>query len=343
VAGGKPGAMRAGAWVAVAAILGLAGFAVPTVTPHGKQVTVAVVQGNVPRLGLDFNSQRRAVLDNHVKATLQLAKDVEAGRKTRPDLVIWPENSSDIDPLQNDDAYEEISAAAEAIKAPILVGAVLEGPGRYLTNAGLVWVPGKGVTDRYAKRHPVPFGEYVPLRSLARKVTKKVDLVREDFKPGTKVGMVTMPTSTKGAIKIGDVICFEVAYDGLVNDTVDAGGQLLAVQTNNATFGLTGESAQQVAMARLRAVEHGRWAVVSSTSGISATIGPDGKIHGQVGLFRAGTLIQSLTLSSDRTLASVLGQWPELVFCVLSGVALVAAAGLRRRRPELGNITEREG
>ena len=338
----------AGAWVAVGAAVLVGAFAIPTAKPSGKSVTVAVVQGNVPRLGLEFNAQRRAVLDNHVAATLKLAAQVNAGQKKRPDLVIWPENASDIDPLQNADAAAEISEAAAAIKAPILVGAVLNGPGDYLTNAGLVWVPGRGVTDRYAKRHPVPFGEYVPLRSLARKITKQVDLVRRDFKPGTRIGAVTMPTSDAGAVKVGDVICFEVAYDSLVTDTVNAGAQLLAVQTNNATFGLTGESAQQVAMAQLRAVEHGRWAVVASTSGISATIGPNGKIHDQVGLFRSGTLIRSLALSQDRTLATALGQWPELVFCVLSGVALTAAAGLARRRPGRGGQvlvtpTEREG
>ena len=338
----------AGGWVAGGIALLLGAFAIPLAnpdaSPDAKNVTVAVVQGNVPRLGLEFNAQRRAVLDNHVAATLKLAAQVDAGQRKRPDLVIWPENSSDIDPLQNEDAFTEISEAAAAIKAPILVGAVLNGPGDYLTNAGLVWVPGKGVTDRYAKRHPVPFGEYVPLRSLARKITKKVDLVRRDFKPGTKVGAVTMPTSDVGAVKVGDVICFEVAYDSLVTDTVNAGAQLLAVQTNNATFGLTGESAQQVAMAQLRAVEHGRWAVVASTSGISATIGPNGKIHDEVGLFRAGTLIQSLALSQDRTLATALGQWPELSFCVLCGLGLVGAAALRRRRSEvLGKSDEREG
>lgn len=320
------------AWLAAVGVIFLAAWPIPTATPSGKVITVAVIQGNVPRLGLDFNSQRRAVLDNHVARTLALARDVAAGRKARPDLVIWPENASDVDPLINADASAGITAAADAIDAPILVGAVLRGPGKYLTNAGLVWTPGRGATDRYAKRHPVPFGEYVPLRSLARKITTKVDLVRRDFKAGDTVGSVAMPTSRVGTVRVGDVICFEVAYDSLVADTVNAGAQLLAVQTNNATFGLTGESAQQVAMARLRAVEHGKWTVVASTSGISATIGPDGKIHDQVGLFRGGTLIRSLALSSDRTLATALGQWPEAVFCVLSGVALVAGTVLRRRQ-----------
>ncbi len=91
-------------------------------------ITVAVVQGNVPRLGLEFNAQRRAVLDNHVRETLQLSDDVHAGRAPQPMVVIWPENSSDIDPLANPDARDEISTAAAAINAPILVGGVVAAP-----------------------------------------------------------------------------------------------------------------------------------------------------------------------------------------------------------------------
>ncbi|WP_035866903.1 apolipoprotein N-acyltransferase [Cryptosporangium arvum] len=340
-ASGRRAGIRAAAWLGAVGVVLLAAWFVPTPTADGQKITVAVIQGNVPRLGLDFNAQRRAVLDNHVTRTLTLAKDVAAGRAAQPDLVIWPENASDIDPLVNEDARAEIDEAASAIKAPILVGAVLRGPGEYLTNAGLVWVPGEGPTDRYEKRHPVPFGEYIPMRSLARKITTKVDLVRRDFKAGTEIGTVGMPTTTAGTVQVGDVICFEVAYDHLVADTVNAGAQILAVQTNNATFGLSGESPQQVAMARLRAVEHGKWAVVASTSGISATIGPNGHIYDHAGLFSAGTLIRSLALSEDRTLATAVGQWPEAAFCTLSGAALLAAAALRRRRAAgVGRTTE---
>ncbi len=83
----------------------------------------------MPRLGLEFNAQRRAVLDYHVRETLKLSEDVRAGRAPQPLFVIWPENSSDIDPLANQDAADQISVAAQAIKAPILVGGVLAGPG----------------------------------------------------------------------------------------------------------------------------------------------------------------------------------------------------------------------
>src|SRR5690606_2224100 len=154
-----------GAAAATAAVLVVLGAGlVPTADPVGPTATVAVVQGNVPRLGLDFNAQRRAVLDNHVEATLALAAEVAAGRRPRPDLVIWPENSSDIDPLANPDARARIDQAAAAVGVPILVGAILRGPdGDGPRNVGLVWQPGTGPGRWYAKRHPVPFAEYLPL------------------------------------------------------------------------------------------------------------------------------------------------------------------------------------
>ncbi|HEY5852994.1 MAG TPA: apolipoprotein N-acyltransferase, partial [Aldersonia sp.] len=95
-------------WAALAAALVLLGLALgprlPGMDSGERSITVAAIQGSVPRLGLDFNAQRRAVLDNHVKRTLELADDVDVGTVPRPDVVIWPENASDIDPLRNRDA-----------------------------------------------------------------------------------------------------------------------------------------------------------------------------------------------------------------------------------------------
>jgi apolipoprotein N-acyltransferase len=318
--------LRAVALIASAVVVCGLGLVVPITQPGGNKVTVAVIQGNVPRLGLDFNAQRRQVLENHVETTRALARRVAAGREPQPDLVIWPENSSDIDPLVNSDAGELISTAAAEIDAPILVGAVLEGPGRFVTNAAIVWDPRDGAGDRYAKRHPVPFAEYVPMRGVARAVTDKVDLVRRDFKGGDEVGALRV-----GPAEVGDVICFEVAYDALVRDTVTAGAELIVVQTNNATFDKSAESAQQLAMVRLRAVEHGRAAIMSSTSGVSATVTADGEVLDESGLFTRATFVRALRLGEHRTLATTVGGAPELVLSLAGLVPLVAGVWLRRR------------
>jgi len=300
-----------------------------SLTEGGPTRTVAVVQGNVPRAGLDFNEQRRAVLDNHVRETLELATQVDRGEAAQPDLVIWPENSSDIDPYLNSDAAAAITRAAQAIDAPILVGAVVSGPGRFLSNTAIVWDPETGPGETYVKRHPVPLAEYVPARSFFRFFSDKVDLVRADFRAGTEVGTLDVAGTT-----VGDVICFEVAYDGLVHDTVVGGATMLVVQTNNATFGFSDESPQQLAMGRLRAVEAGRSVVMASTSGISAVIAPDGSLVASSGLFTPATFVEDIAQRDGTTLATRLGAWPEAALTALGlgAVLLVVASGVRRRR-----------
>jgi apolipoprotein N-acyltransferase len=326
-----------------AAVLALAGaVAVPLVgvvaglplaggslTAGGPARTVAVVQGNVPRAGLDFNAQRRAVLDNHVARTVELAAAVRAGTAAQPDLVIWPENSSDIDPYTNADAAAAITRAARAIGAPVLVGAVVDGPGEDVSNTGIVWDPVTGPGATYVKRHPVPLAEYVPARSFFRFFSDKVDLVRRDFAAGEGSGALDI-----GGARVGDVICFEVAYDALVADTVGDGAGMIVVQTNNATFGYTDESAQQLAMSRLRAVEHGRTVVVAATSGISAVVAPDGSVVHRSELFTPDVFVEPIAQRSQRTLAERLGGGPELLLTVLALGAVAAAVvpALARRR-----------
>ncbi|HET8660626.1 MAG TPA: apolipoprotein N-acyltransferase [Micromonosporaceae bacterium] len=329
-------ARRAG-WVvaagltAAAVLVVLSGLAVPLGTPAGRPVTVAVVQGNVPRLGLDFNAQRRAVLDNHVQASLALANDVLAGRTPEPDLVVWPENSSDVDPVRNADAYTRIDLTARALAAPVLVGAVLGGPrDGTVHNAGVVWLPGQGPGPTYLKRHPAPFAEYLPLRPvvepLARAVTDEAKLLRSDFLPGSAPGVLPVGPTT-----IGDVICFEVAYDDVVRDTVDGGAQLLVVQTNNATFNVA-EARQQLAMVRLRAVEHGRDGLMASTVGVSGFVTADGVVHDATGFNTQAVVVRELTPATARTLATRLGTGPEWALVAVASGALVAAAVLRRRK-----------
>jgi apolipoprotein N-acyltransferase len=328
---GPVAGLVAGPVAAVALVA--AALLVPVHRPAGAGVYVAVVQGNVPRLGLDFNEQRRAVLDNHVKATVELGRRVTQDGARRPDLVVWPENSSDIDPLRNADAAAAIATAARAVGVPILVGAVLTDPDVGVENAGLVWEPDVdaagnprqgGVSSRYTKRHPVPFAETMPLRDIARIVSKEVDRV-SDMTAGHTPGVLRVGPAT-----VGDVICFEVAYDSLVRDTVTGGAQLLAVQTNNATFD-EAEARQQLAMVRLRAVEHGRDALMASTVGISAFVDAAGGTRHETRFNEGAVIVQELRLGSGRTVATRVGAGPEYVIVLLGIAGLVAAAAVRRR------------
>ncbi|WP_091556803.1 apolipoprotein N-acyltransferase [Micromonospora pattaloongensis] len=333
--------LRAAAPALGAVAVVLAGLAVPVgVGGRADTVTVAIVQGNVPRMGLDFNAQRRAVLGNHVDATMRLAAQVAAGSARRPQLVVWPENSSDVDPLRDADAARAISAAADAIGVPILVGAVLQGPeAGQVRNVGLLWRPGAGpdLDQLYVKRHPVPFAEYVPLRDIARRVSSQVDRVRADFVAGERPGVLQT-----GPLTVGDVICFEVAYDEVVRDTVTGGAQVLVVQTNNATFDVA-EARQQLAMVRLRAVEHGRDALMASTVGVSGFVGADGAVTGATRFNTPAVVVGDMRVGATRTLATQWGLWPEMVLVALAGTIVVLSALQRRsRRDPVRDVADSE-
>jgi apolipoprotein N-acyltransferase len=305
----------------------LAAPMVATTTIDGSAV-VALVQGNVPRAGLDFNAQRRAVLDNHVARTMTLAADVAAGRYPRPALVIWPENSSDIDPLRNPDARAVIDRAARAIGVPILVGAVLRTGDGHTTNTAMVWNPRTGPGQRHDKR-PMPFAEYIPYRNFFRLFSPYVDRAG-DFVPGNGDSAVDV-----GPARVGIAICSEVMFDDLVRQGVQSGAQLLAVPTNNATFGFTEMTYQQQAISRVRAVEHGRTVLVAATSGVSAVIAPDGAVEQQTKLFTPDALVARVPLRSGTTLATRLGPTPEWLLVTL-GLLGVAAALVVQSRAKAG-------
>ncbi|MER7539912.1 apolipoprotein N-acyltransferase [Streptomyces sp. NPDC097704] len=291
--------------------------------------TVAAVQGNVPRLGLDFNAQRRAVLDNHVARTRELAQAVEEGREPQPDFVLWPENSSDIDPYANPDAADVIDGAVKAIGVPTVIGAVIAPETGKLRNTLIQWDPRRGPVATYDKRHVQPFGEYIPMRSFVRLFNSNVDRVSRDFGPGTKVGVFDL-----AGTKVGLATCYEAAFDWAVRDTVTHGAQLISVPSNNATFGRTEMTYQQLAMSRVRAVEHSRSVVVPVTSGVSAIIRPDGEIVAQTKMFTPDVLVEKVPLRSSQTPATRLGTLPEALLAALAvaGLGWAGARAVRARR-----------
>jgi apolipoprotein N-acyltransferase len=325
----------AAALALVAAVLvTVCGLAVPRPI-NGPSIQVAGVQGNVPEAGLDFNARRYAVLDDHAHATLGLAARIKSGQTPQPAVVLWPENSSDIDPLHDAEAAATITAAVDAVHAPTLIGAVVNGPGDYLSNTGVVWRPGTGAgsgpDSTYVKRHPAPFAEYIPDRAFFRHFSSKVDLVPHDFISGNKLRANPVGVLSMGPAKVGDVICFEVAYDGLVRDPVKQGATLLAVQTNNATFGYSAESVQQLAMSRLRAIETGRTVVNISTVGVSGIILPNGKVVERSGHFTQQVLQAEVPLRTSLTVATRVGAWPEWILAAVGiGFLLVGAVITRK-------------
>ena len=322
----------------LALVLAISGLLLPldTAATDGR-LRVAAVQGNVPNRGLDSFSQAREVLQNHLAGTESLLGSGEF------DVVLWPENSSDIDPTVDGDAAAAIGAAARTVGAPILVGTdnYPESGGRL--NRALLWDPARGPVDSYDKRRPAPFAEYIPMRGIARQFSDAVDRVRTDMIGGEEVGVIDLESERLGrTVPLGVGICFEVAYDDLIRDAAEAGAELLVIPTNNANFGLSDESTQQLAMSRLRAIEHGRATIQISTVGVSAVINPAGVVTQRTGLFTAEQMIATVPLRSELTPATRFGDELSWAFRGLAAAAVLAGmAGARRVRRDERELPQR--
>jgi apolipoprotein N-acyltransferase len=318
----------------------LAGLVVITVAPllvpfHVEEsgtTTVAAVQGDVPGTGLDVVAVHRDVTANHVRLTQELADAVAAGRRPQPDFVVWPENSTAVDPFTDTSVHAGIIAASDAIGVPVIVGGMSNDPlddGQVL-NQGIVYQPGLGSGDRYTKRHPVPYGEYIPFRgSLIPESYGKLRMVPRDMVRGTSLEPLRV-----GEVLLADAICFDVAYDEGISGQVARGAQLVAVQTSNAMFSRTGQLAQQFEISRLRAQETGRWVVVAAINGISGVVRPDGEVVASVPARGQEVLVETVGLSTTITPAVRWGVWPARLALAFIGVhaAVVFAAYRRRRR-----------
>lgn len=310
-----------GLGVAVLAVV--AGVVVPqnSLNDAPSNIRIAAVQGNVPRLGLEFNAQQRAVLANHVDATKALAQQVRDGEEQQPDLVIWPENSSDISPFTDPLAERLIDEAAREIGVPIIVGTFSYENGTQ--NTMVVWDPETGPGDMHEKIYLQPFGETMPYRDLLRKITPLVDMAG-DMTPGDGDAVVDA-----GGARVGLATCFEVIFDRAFRDAVNNGANLLATPTNNATFGYTDMTYQQLAMSRFRAIEHDRAVVVAATSGVSAIVEPDGTVQQETEIFEQKVLTATLPMKDDRTFATRYGVVVEAVLVLFALVVLGVSLYLR--------------
>jgi apolipoprotein N-acyltransferase len=301
----------------------------PDVVGHAN---VVAVQGNVPGNG-DVLDNYRQITRNHIDLTVALGRRIAAGERPRPAFVLWPENSTAIDPLTDPETNTAIWQAARAVGVPVVVGGLPNAPDRtHVLNQGIVWDPVTGAGDRYTKHHPVPFGEYMPLRGLLGKHNfGGLRVLDYDMVAGTR----TTPLHV-GRLRVADAICFDVAYDDVLDAQVRNGGQLVTVQTSNASFVGTAQIAQQFAITRVRAIETGRYAVVAALDGISGVIAPDGRVLAAAPVRTKAVLQRDVGLISGSTPAVVLGSRPGQVAAGLVLARLIGSCIIhwrRRRHP----------
>jgi apolipoprotein N-acyltransferase len=285
--------------------------------------TVAAVQGN-SNSGLFANYERGEILQDHYDATRPLF-----GRDDI-DMLIWPENASDLDPLRSDYAASVMDRVADQVNAPLLVGTITQ-DGDDTYNSQLLWRAGVGAVDQYDKIHPVPFAEYLPQREFFYPLAPDLfALVPRDLSFGQRDTVFDVD-----GVIAGIAICFDIVNDDLFLQMMDEGAEVIIAPTNNADFGVSDQSVQQLGIARLRAVEAGRALVNASTVGASAIIAPDGSTMVELPLFEPGTMVAEVPLSDTVTPAHALGrtlEWLVIVFTLATVLCALLLAG--RSRPE---------
>jgi apolipoprotein N-acyltransferase len=311
--------------IAVAAVAVLLALPAWPTLPSGTS-RIAAVQG-ASDAGLFAQNAPGQILSDHASATLPLVGE-------EVDFVVWPENGIDVDPLRSEESARVADYISRSMDAPLIAGTITERSGKYY-NTSLLWKAGEGAVDLYDKVHPVPFAEYMPDREFWRPFAPDlIDLVSRDYEIGTRDNVFDID-----GIVAGIAICFDIADDQLVLEMIDDNAEIILAQTNNADFGRTDESVQQLAIARLRAIEAGRTVVNISTVGTSAIITPDGATLDSLPTWEAGSMVQTVPLSSTVTPAMTLGRALEwfvsglglagVLFCLLSGRTLRARSGLR--------------
>jgi apolipoprotein N-acyltransferase len=312
----RVGGLRRLARVVPAAVVLVVLVALPAFpTTAAGSMRVGAVQGNGPAGYFDQRAPG-AVLDAQLAASAPLlGQDM--------DVLLWPEGGVDSDPTSNTSTAAVLQQLSRRVDAPLLISAVTE-RGAELFNSSLLWTPEGQVGATYDKRNPVPFGEYVPDRAFWEPFAPDlIGLIGREYTPGTAAPLIDV-----NGIGVGLAICFDVIYDDVVWDGAAEGAQVYMFQTNNADFRGTDENLQQLAFARMRAIETGRSVVNLSTVGTSQVIAPDGSTLDELPIDTAGHMLTDVPLRTGLTPAVIVGPAVKIVLGWGSLAGLVVAGGL---------------
>ncbi|MFM2385076.1 MAG: hypothetical protein RL166_950, partial [Actinomycetota bacterium] len=289
-------------------------------------IRIAGIQGNA-NAGLFSQEAPGTIRDNHLDATSKLLASREEF-----DLVVWPENASDKNPDDDEETKAILTDLVDnKLKKPFIFGTITTN-GDKMYNSSKLWFPARGEVDQYDKKRPVPFGEYVPDREFFYQLAPDlIGLIYRGYDFGTRDGIFEVESK-----KVGILICFEEAIDELARDLVSDGATVIVAQTNNADFGRSDESVQQLAIARLRAIETGRSIVNISTVGPSAIIDPHGKLLDTTEDYVEDYVIADVPESDSMTLTMSGGWMFDPASAVLGGLlALWLIIDNRRKSTKL--------
>lgn len=280
-------------------------------------IRVRAIQGGVPQRGLEFNARAQAVLDNHIKVTLRDYQDSDK-------VLLWPENAIDVDPRKNLVASKKLEELSKVIQKPLIAGAILDNEKLY--NSTIYYDSVGRIESIYIKRYLTPFGEYIPLRSIASLFSPHVNRVT-DFSPGNSSIIHQMPRAN-----VGSVICYELLNDGIVREAA-LNSDFLVVHTNSATFSGSSEGEQQLAITRLRAIESNLSIVSVSTTGPSAIIDARGVVLKKLNDGEVGSLASDISLSNSRSISNALGGYSTALALLFTLIWAVISVRISKKSP----------
>ena len=261
---------------------------IPNPVIFDGSIRIALVQGGVVNLGLNFNDKPKEVFLRHLTQTQNSILPNQV------DLIVWPENAVDVDIFKNNDVMQAITELSLELNTPILIGGVTNSPNP--RNQSMLFDP--NLKQVYTKRYLTPFGEYLPLRPLAEKLSPYAKQIN-DFEAGANPVVFRIDNH-----EFRTLICYELLDDRF---SVENDMDFLLVQTNNATFGDTAQLDQQLNLGKVRAAESSRHIGYVSTTGTTSFITSDGKIENQLDKFTPGTLLSTIDISSGSTYAQRYG------------------------------------
>jgi apolipoprotein N-acyltransferase len=293
--------------VAAAIVVGLAGLAV--LAPRGEafdRLDVAIVQGGGPQNTRASDTDEREVFEKHLAASELV--------ETPVDVVLWPENVVNVEgALDENIEFDELSTLARQLDTTLIVGAVEGVTDTEFLNAAIAFGPDGEVVDRYDKVRTVPFGEFVPFRSLLEAVAGGAGLPERDARAGSGPGILETDEGT-----FGTLISWEVFFENRGRSAARAGSTLQLNPTNGASYWLTQVQTQQIASSRLRAVESGRWVLQAAPTGFSAILTPEGEVVERTAISEQAVLQGTVELRDGDTWATLVGIWPVFVLSLLS-------------------------
>ncbi len=265
----------------------------------GRTMRITVVQGGGEQGTHAVDTDPREVFDRHMNLTKSLEPD------TARDFVLWPENVINVSAtglFADSREYAEILREAKRLQIPMVVGITEDAGVDAFTNAHIVVQPDGFVSSRYDKVRRVPFGEYMPMRSLLSSLGAPTDLVPRDARPG----------DGRAWLDIGDerasvVISWEVFFGGRVNEGITDGGGIILNPTNGSSYTWSILQTQQLASSRLRAREQGRWLVQAAPTGFSAFVDPNGSVLDRTDISAPGVIERTIAVREGRTPYSFLG------------------------------------